>query len=361
MENNISLNLVSASSKAPILSVPVESLKAWLTSKQQPAHRFNQIKQWMLLKKCMSFSEMSDLPLGLRSELDQEFSLYSEEIEFHKIAEDDTRKLILKLQDGNRIECVLMKEENRRTVCVSTQIGCAMGCVFCASGIDGVVRSLKSYEILEQMILAKNILPIDERLSHIVVMGMGEPMANLDNLLEALETACSPKGLGISARHITISTVGLPLKIKQLADTQKQYHLAVSLHAPNDELRSQIVPTNAKIGIQDVLEAADYFQNVTGRQVTFEYILLGGLNDDSDHAHQLASLLKNRQSHLNLIPFNRVEGLHYKKPESLAVLEFTKILKQSGQTVTVRKRKGADIDAACGQLRRTVEQKLKLD
>ena len=312
---NISLDMISTPAKPALLSLPPEGLKAWIQEKQQPAHRLVQIKQWLLLKRCMSFSDMSDLPKSLRDDLANAFTLYSEEIEIHKIAEDDTRKLILKLQDGNRIECVLMKEEARRTVCVSTQVGCAMGCVFCASGIDGVVRNLKSYEILEQMILARNLLPESERLSHVVIMGMGEPMANLDNLLEALEIACSPKGLGLSARHITISTVGLPIKIKQLADTGKQYHLAVSLHAPNDEIRSKIVPTNAKIGIHEVLDAADYFQEVTGRQVTFEYILLGGINDQDDHAHELAGLLRKRKAHVNLIPFNRVQGLPFAKPE----------------------------------------------
>jgi len=358
---NISLDMISTPAKPALLSLPPEGLKAWIQEKQQPAHRLVQIKQWLLLKRCMSFSDMSDLPKSLRDDLASAFTLYSEEIEIHKIAEDDTRKLILKLQDGNRIECVLMKEESRRTVCVSTQVGCAMGCVFCASGIDGVVRNLKSYEILEQMILARNLLPESERLSHVVIMGMGEPMANLDNLLEALEIACSPKGLGLSARHITISTVGLPIKIKQLADTGKQYHLAVSLHAPNDEIRSKIVPTNAKIGIHEVLDAADYFQEVTGRQVTFEYILLGGINDQDDHAHELAALLRKRKAHVNLIPFNRVQGLPFAKPEQEAVHEFVRILKASGQTVTVRKRKGADIDAACGQLRRASGQRLKTD
>ena len=358
---NISLDMISTPAKPALLSLPPEGLKAWIAEKQQPAHRLVQIKQWLLLKRCMSFSDMSDLPKSLRDDLASAFALYSEEIEIHKIAEDDTRKLILKLQDGNRIECVLMKEESRRTVCVSTQVGCAMGCVFCASGIDGVVRNLKSYEILEQMILARNLLPESERLSHVVIMGMGEPMANLDNLLEALEIACSPNGLGLSARHITISTVGLPIKIKQLADTGKQYHLAVSLHAPNDEIRSKIVPTNAKIGIHEVLDAADYFQEVTGRQVTFEYILLGGINDQDDHAHELAGLLRKRKAHVNLIPFNRVQGLPFAKPEQEAVHEFVRILKASGQTVTVRKRKGADIDAACGQLRRASGQRLKTD
>src|SRR5262249_12886839 len=202
----------------------------------------------------------------------------------------------------------LLKEADRRTVCISTQVGCAMGCVFCASGIEGVVRNLTAAEILEELLQARNLLPEHERLTHIVVMGMGEPMANLENLLEALAVACSPQGLGMSARHVTISTVGLPAKIRRLADLQKAYHLAVSLHAPNDALRTEIVPTNDKIGINAILEAADYFYATTGRQVTYEYVLLKDVNDQVPHAVELAKRLRGRQAHVNLIPFNDVAG-----------------------------------------------------
>src|SRR5207248_5370604 len=191
------------------------------------------------------------------------------------------------------------------------------------------------------------------RLSHIVVMGMGEPLANLDNLLVALDMATSKDGLGLSARHVTISTVGLPAKMRRLADLKKQYHLAVSLHAPNDALRTQIVPTNEKTGLAEILEAADYFQAQTKRQVTYEYVMLRDLNDQPSHAEEPARLLHGRQAHINLIPFNDVEGLPYQRPLQTALTEFVTRLRRRGMIVHVRKRKGADIDAACGQLRRS--------
>jgi 23S rRNA (adenine2503-C2)-methyltransferase len=186
-------------------------------------------------------------------------------------------------------------------------------------------------------------------------MGMGEPLANLDHLLEALEIATAKDGLGIGARHITISTVGLPAKIRRLADLGKQYHLAVSLHAPNDALRTEIVPTNDKTGLTDILAAADYFFEKTGRQVTYEYVLLHGLNDEAYHARELATLLKGRRAHVNLIPFNDVDGLPYRRPTVEALQMFTNVLQQGGISVKVRKRKGSQIDAACGQLRRKAE------
>jgi 23S rRNA (adenine2503-C2)-methyltransferase len=257
------------------------------------------------------------------------------------------------LRDKRLIECVLIQEDDRRTACISTQVGCGMGCVFCASGLDGVKRNLSAGEILEQLVRLRNLLHADQRLTHIVVMGMGEPLANLDALLEALEVAGAKDGLGIGARHITISTVGLPAKIRRLADLGKQYHLAVSLHAPNDLLRTRIVPTNDKTGLPDILAAADYFFERTGRQVTFEYVLLRGLNDEPAHAAELAGLLRGRHAHVNLIPFNDVQGLPYRRPSQEALDGFVARLRQGRISVKVRKRKGSEIDAACGQLRRS--------
>ena len=302
---------------------------------------------------------MPDLPKNLRQELSERFSAFSTSVEKHLVASDDTHKLLVKLHDGRRIECVLIQEEPRRTACISTQVGCGMGCVFCASGLNGVVRNLTVGEIVEQLVRLRNLTPEDSRLSHIVVMGMGEPLANLDNLVEALEVAGHKDGLGIGARHITISTVGLPAKIRRLADLGKQYHLAVSLHAPNDPLRTRIVPTNDKTGIAEILDAADYFYEKTGRQVTYEYVVLGGLNDGLIEARQLANLLQDRKAHINLIPFNDVEGLPYKRPEQEQLTAFIETLQRAGLSVKVRKRKGSEIDAACGQLRRKVEEQDK--
>jgi len=314
--------------------------------------RRKQLERWILGGRATDFGQMTDLPRALREMLAEEFNPLGSIVDRHLISCDGTNKLLLRLDDGNVVECVLLQEENRRTVCVSSQVGCGMGCVFCASGIGGVVRNLRPAEMLEQLVLCRNLLPPEERLTHIVVMGMGEPLANLDNLLEALAVATSPAGLGLSARHIHISTVGLPAKMRRLADLGKQYHLAVSLHAPNDRLRSEIVPTNAQTGLAAIVEAADYFYATTGRQVTYEYVLLRDLNDRPQHADQLAELLRGRQAHVNLIPFNSVSGLPWSRPAQETLSEFVAALRQARVSVKIRKRKGADIDAACGQLRR---------
>jgi 23S rRNA (adenine2503-C2)-methyltransferase len=335
-----------------LLDLSRDELVAWLGERGQPPMRAKQLERWVIAGRATDFTGMTDLPRTLRDDLAADFAPLSTGIDRHLVSCDGTNKLLLGLADGNVVECVLLKEADRRTVCVSTQVGCGMGCVFCASGIGGVVRNLRPGEILEQMIRCRNLLPEDERLTHVVVMGMGEPLANLDNLLEALAVATSPHGLGLSARHVHISTVGLPAKIRQLADAGKQYHLAVSLHAPNDELRTRIVPTNDKTGLAAIVEAADFFYAATGRQVTYEYVLLRDLNDRPEHAVELARLLRGRQAHVNLIPFNDVRGLPWGRPSQVALDDFTAALRRAKVSVKVRKRKGADIDAACGQLRR---------
>jgi 23S rRNA (adenine2503-C2)-methyltransferase len=338
------------------LDQSADALRGWFADRGQPAMRVKQVRRWLLDGRAESFEGMSDLPKALRAELVESFAPLGTGVERHLKASDDTHKLLVRLADGRSVECVLIQEPPRRTACISTQVGCGMGCVFCASGLNGVVRNLTAGEILEQLVRLRNLTPADGRLSHVVVMGMGEPLANLDNLVEALEVAGHKDGLGIGARHITISTVGLPVKIRRLADLGKQYHLAVSLHAPNDLLRTRIVPTNEQTGIEDILAAADYFHEKTGRQVTYEYVLLGGLNDSPREARGLATLLQGRQAHVNLIPFNDVEGLPYVRPTPEAQTAFIETLRRAGLSVKVRKRKGSEIDAACGQLRRQVEQ-----
>lgn len=368
-----------------ILDVPQEELRAWLTTRKQPPMRVQQIRRQIFANRATNFEEMSDLPKDLRIELAGAFTVFSTRIERHLIAADHTHKLILRLSDDRMIECVLIQDEGRATACISTQVGCGMGCVFCASGLNGVIRNLTTGEILEQLVRLRNLVGPDgderpkaesksqrmddshsslkknssiPRLTHIVVMGMGEPLANLDHLLDALAVAGDKNGLGIGARHITISTVGLPAKIRRLADLGKQYHLAVSLHAPNDPLRTRIVPTNDKTGIPAILDAACYFFEKTGRQVTYEYVVLGGLNDRIDHAKELARLLAGRKAHVNLIPWNDVEGLPYRRPSDEDLTRFIDVLHRAGVSVKVRKRKGSEIDAACGQLRRKVEQEM---
>jgi 23S rRNA (adenine2503-C2)-methyltransferase len=336
-----------------LLDVPKNELTAWLHNRGQPSMRARQLRRWIVQGRAESFEQMSDLPRELRAELTQEFTPFGTAVARHLAAPDGTHKLLIRLHDSQLIECVLIQEDTRRTACISTQVGCGMGCVFCASGIDGVVRNLTAGEILEQLLRMRNLLPAGERLNHIVVMGMGEPLANLDNLLEALDSATAKDGLGMSARSVTISTVGLPAKIRKLADAGKQYQLAVSLHAPNDRLRTRIVPTNEKTGLHAILEAADYFFDKTGRQVTFEYVLLGGLNDAEPEAEELGRLLRGRHAYVNLIPFNDVEGLPYRRPADSALSAFVDRLRKHGISVKVRKRKGSEIDAACGQLRRS--------
>lgn len=351
--------------KRGVLELSHEELCAWLAERGEKPLRARQIHRWTLQAGATSFDAMTDLPQALRRGLAAEFAPLASRVVRHQEASDATHKLLLAMPDGKLVECVLIQDEGRRTACISTQVGCGMGCVFCASGLAGVDRNLTVAEMVEQLVMLRNLpgpagavpqTPGPERLSNIVVMGMGEPLANLDNLLEALQIAGHKDGLGIGARHITISSVGLPAKIRRLADLGKQYHLAVSLHAPTDPLRTQIVPTNGKTGLEEILAAADYFFAKTGRQVTFEYVLLRGLNDDVSHARQLAQLLKGRQAHINLIPFNDVEGLPYRRPTTEALTAFTDLLRQHGLSVKVRKRKGAQIDAACGQLRRATLQ-----
>ena len=339
-----------------LLNLTLAELRQWLADQGLPAYRAAQIHKWIYEKRAGTFDEMSDLPKELRERLAAEFTIFSSTITAHKIAEDGTEKLLLEWPDGHRIECVLIREGKRRTICISTQVGCAMGCVFCASGLDGVARNLTTGEILEQMLLLNRIQSAEERLSNIVVMGMGEPLANLDRLLPALEQAGKPEGLGIGGRHITISTVGLPPAIDRLTGLQTNYHLAVSLHAPNDELRNKIVPVNKGISIETILAAADRFFADNGRRLTFEYVLLGELNDRPEHAEELVELLRGRTALLNVIPYNTVAGLPYKTPSSRAQEKFLGILRDGGINVQVRTRKGDEIDAACGQLRRSFPQ-----
>jgi len=337
----------------PLLDLQPDELTAWLAERGLPKYRAGQIRKWLFECPGTPFDQMSDLPKSLRTELAEAFNVWSMREVTRQQSEDGTEKLLLGPHDGDRVECVLLRDDRgHRTVCLSTQVGCAMGCVFCASGLDGVRRNLTAGEILEQALRLAALLPEDERLSHVVVMGMGEPLANLDALLVALKAITAPDGLGISARRVTISTVGLPKAIRALATAGVQYHLAVSLHAPHDELRTEIVPTNRRVGIEAVLSATDDYFDATGRRVTFEYVLLAGVNDREEHARRLLSLLRGRPSLINLIPYNPVAGLPYQTPAVEQVRSFAAILESGGLAVKTRYRKGDRIDAACGQLRR---------
>jgi 23S rRNA (adenine2503-C2)-methyltransferase len=329
----------------------------WLTERGWPKFRARQILTWVYQKRADSFDAMTDLPKELRAQLVSTFEIFRSVIAAHHKSSDGTEKLLLQLADGGRIECVLLRDGPRRSICVSSQVGCAMGCVFCASGLDGVERNLSRGEILEQMLKLQRLLEPDDRLSHIVMMGMGEPLANLPRVLEALNIARdSQYGLGISPRRITISTVGLPPAIDKLAEADAPYQLAISLHAPNDELRNRLVPVNKNIGIETIMEAADRYFARTGRRLTFEYVLLGGLNDSIACARELVKLLRGRTAMLNVIPYNPVPGLPYETPSTEAIHAFRKTLLDGGINVMFRQRKGDEIQAACGQLRRLRER-----
>lgn len=328
-----------------------DELAQWCQAQGGQAFRADQIRKWIFGKRVNDYDSMTDLPAGLRQKLAASFALFSSRITAHQKSRDGTEKLLLELHDGETVECVLMREDDRRTICISTQVGCAMGCVFCASGLLGLSRNLSAGEIVEQILRLDRLLPPLERITNVVVMGMGEPLANLSNLLKALATLDEKGGLGLSARRITISTVGLPEKIRELARVGKAYNLAVSLHAPNDRLRSELVPVNRNIGIEAILAAADEFFDLTGRRVTYEYVVLDGRNDSRELVRELAELLRGRNAHVNLIPMNAVSELPFHDPAAERLRAFVETLEQAGVTTTVRKRKGADIDAACGQLR----------
>lgn len=339
-----------------LLDPGTQDLQTWLRDRGHPDYRGRQIRKWLFEKRADDFREMTDLPARLRDGLACDFRIWTTEIARHNQAADGTEKLLLELTDGGRVECVLLRDGQRRSICISTQVGCAMGCAFCASGLDGVDRNLTAGEIVEQMLRLQRLLPEDERLSHIVVMGMGEPLANLDGLLPALKEARRRGDLGISVRRITISTVGLPPAMDRLAQLDPRYHLAVSLHAPDDALRNQLVPVNRKIGLKKILAAADRYFEVSGRRLTFEYVLLAGINDRPRHAHALAKLLRGRPALLNVIPYNPVAGLPYQTPDAADQKQFRELLENVGINVKFRQRKGNRISAACGQLRRSAQR-----
>ena len=349
-----------------LLDLDAAGLKGWLTERGEKSFRAKQVRAGVFGGRCASAGAITTLPAPLRARLDGELPLFTGEVVDHRVARDRTEKLLIRFPDpsgktgGHHVECVLMRETGRRTVCISTQVGCAMGCVFCASGIGGVTRDLTRGEILEQVLRLDRLLPPADqdggRITNVVVMGIGEPLANLRHLIPVLDELTAPDGLGLSPRRITVSTVGLPKQMRAFADLGKPYNLAVSLHAPNDALRSEIVPVNRSTGLAAVLDAADGYFEATGRRVTYEYVLLAGVNDRPEHAAELAELLRHRRAHVNLIPMNDVAELDFAAPGEPETDAFFRTLNAAGVPTTVRKRKGADIDAACGQLRRARER-----
>ena len=350
LDNDRPTRQAAAETRPAVVEMSPEELQQWLVERGQPPWRARQIRHHLFHRGVTTYAEMTDLPAGLRQMLHEHLPLFTAIPLLHLRSSDGTHKLLLQLKDQRSIECVLIPDQNRVTACVSTQVGCGMGCVFCASGLNGLERNLSTGEMLEQLLRLNSCA--GQRLTHIVVMGMGEPLANLDNLLKALEIACDPRqGLGLSQRHVTISTVGLPSKIRRLADSGRHYHLAVSLHAPNDVLRDQLVPINKKYPLKELIATChDYLAKAPRNFITFEYIMLSGVNDGVKEAQQLVDLVGDLPCKFNLIPFNSFPGSPYRASAKGVLKTFQNFLQEKGFVATIRKTRGDDITAACGQL-----------
>ena len=376
-----------------IKSLTREELEARFKDWGEPAFRVPQLLDWLYARRVTSWDAMTNLSKSLRASLRENFSLSTLELARKQGAQDTTQKFLWKLADGAFIESVLIpanpalygEASDRHTLCISTQVGCAYGCKFCASGLEGWKRNLGVHEIVEQVLSierwnetqmpvaaadskepvtgAKPITkpvakPIDRIVNNIVVMGMGEPLANYNNLLAALKILNAPWGGGIGARRITISTSGLAPQIRALADEPLQFRLAISLHGATDAVREKIMPVNRKYPLKELVNACEYYQSENGRMITLEYILIAGINDGLDQTKPLATLAKRLHAKVNLIPYNKVEDLPWERPADAVCEKFLAALERLDVTATLRREKGGDIDAACGQLRLKTEREL---
>jgi len=343
--------------KPSIYNLTLSELEAWLAARGEPSYRARQALKWLYQKRIYRFQEMSDLSEGLRRELDQEFMLEPLCCARTTGSRDTTQKFLFALKGDTLIESVLIpaspalygSPSDRRTVCISTQVGCAYGCKFCASGLEGWTRNLEPGEIVEQVLQVEALS--GEKINNIVFMGMGEPLANYQNLLRAIEIIRAPWGVGIGARHITVSTSGLAPRIRDLAEQPLQIRLAVSLHGATDEVRQRIMPINRKFNVATLIDACAYYCEKKGQRITFEYILIDQVNDQLDQAMELAKLARRLEAKVNVIPYNTVQGLSWKRPSQTRQQTFFRALRNYGVDATIRTEKGHDIDAACGQLR----------
>ncbi|MEO5753758.1 MAG: 23S rRNA (adenine(2503)-C(2))-methyltransferase RlmN [Chthoniobacterales bacterium] len=342
--------------KPSIKAQTLGELTQHLAAQGAPKYRAKQITDWLYKQRVVDFDAMTDVPAATRAQLAEDFTFGRPEVVRVLGSKDTTRKFLFRLADGNLIESVLIpaspalygETSDRRTACVSTQVGCAYGCKFCASGLDGFSRNLDAAEIVDQLLAIEQ--ESGERIDNIVFMGMGEPLANLTNLLQAIRIINAPWGLEIGARHITISTSGLAPQIRRLADEPTHFRLAVSLHGATDDVRSQIMPVNRKYPLAVLLEACDHYV-AQKKRLMFEYILIAGVNDTDEQAHQLARYALRLSAKVNLIPYNTVEGLEWTRPSRNRQESFLRILRGHGGVATLRREKGHDIAAACGQLR----------
>ena len=366
-----------------IKSLTREELEVRFKTEGEPAYRVAQVLDWLYARRALSWDAMTNLPKSLREKLRSQFTLQTLELTRKQGSGDTTQKFLWKLADGQFIESVLIpanpalygEASDRHTLCISTQVGCAYGCKFCASGLEGWKRNLQVHEIVEQILSVERwhaaqikaaaetsqpaASPSEERLvNNIVVMGMGEPLANYDNLLKALKILNAPWGGGIGARKITISTSGLAPQIRRLAMEPLQFRLAISLHGATDEVRERIMPVNRKYPLRELVAACEDYQQQKGRMITLEYILIAGINDSLAQTQSLAALAKKLYAKINLIPYNHVEGLPWERPTEAVCEAFLASLEKQKVTATLRREKGHDIDAACGQLRLKTEREL---
>jgi 23S rRNA (adenine2503-C2)-methyltransferase len=351
--------------KLDFKSLELDDLREILSKLGQPAYRARQITKWLYRKRAKSFDQMTDLSRDLRGKLADQLAWNNLDIVRVLGSSDTTRKFLFRLVDDNLIESVLIpaspalygSRSDRRTICISTQVGCAYGCRFCASGLEGFSRNLQPNEIIDQIIAVER--ETGEKIDNIVFMGMGEPLANFDNLLRSIRIINAPWGLAIGARHITVSTSGLAPQIRRLADEPLQIRLAISLHGATDDVRQKIMPINRRYNLETLLSACDYYASQKKQHLTFEYILIENVNDSDDQAEQLAKHARRLKAKVNLIPYNTVHGLPWSRPPQDRQEKFLSILRARGIAATLRREKGHDIDAACGQLRLQTKRELE--
>ena len=353
MENQLTAQAeTTKDGKASIYSLQLEELKNWLTENGEKAFRAEQVYDWLYKKRASTFEDMTNLSKSLRDKLTEHFTLTNLKTLIKQTSTDGTIKFLFELHDGYSIETVLMRHDYGNSVCVTTQVGCRIGCTFCASTLGGLKRNLEAGEIVAQVVKVQQTLDEnEERVSSVVIMGIGEPFDNYENMLSFLKTINHEKGLNIGARHITVSTSGIIPKIYEFADENMQINFALSLHAPNTELRSRLMPINRAYKLPELMKAVRYYIEKTGRRVSFEYGLFGGVNDQVEHAEELAKLIKGMKCHVNLIPVNYVPERDFVRTPREQIFLFEKTLKDFGVNVTIRREQGSDIAAACGQLR----------
>ena len=340
--------------KKDILSLLPGEIEEELAALGEPKFRAEQVFSW-LHRGVRDFDEMTNLPKSLREKLRERFALYRPKVLKKQVSQlDGTIKYLWELRDGNAVETVVMQYKHGNTVCVSSQVGCRQGCAFCASTIGGLVRNLEPSEILDEVLFSQ--LDSGREISNIVLMGIGEPLDNFDNVMRFLGLVNHPKGLNIGMRHISLSTCGLIERFEDLAERDLQLTLSVSLHAPDDETRSKIMPANRGRGVEALMDACRRYYDKTGRRISFEYAMIDGVNDTEKHARLLEKEAKSVAAHVNLIPLNHVEERQFKPSTAGHMKAFIRILEESGVNVTVRRRLGSDVDASCGQLRRKMQK-----